>query len=72
MKNLSIIDKLNSEIKKQYPLSSVHLTNLISESLDKGNFASWIFVEVFDTVDHNILLCELDHFSKFDVAKKLC
>jgi len=38
---------------------------LIRESLDKGEFACGVFVDLqkaFDTVDHEILLAKLDHY----------
>ena len=43
----------------------IHLTNLISDSLDNGKFVGGIFVDLqkaFNTVDHKILLSKLEHY----------
>ena len=51
----------------------IHLTNLISESLDNGKFVLGIFFDLqnaFDTVDHKILLIKLEHYSIRGIANK--
>ena len=43
----------------------IHLTDKIREQLDKGNFASGIFVDfqkAFDTVDYQILIQKLNYY----------
>ena len=85
MKNLCIIDKLTFKKKtisillefrfrKNYYLryALIQLTVLITESPDKGKFVCGVFMDLqkaFDTVDHNILLSELDHYSIFNSFK---
>ena len=51
----------------------IHLTSLIPESLNKGEFSCWIFVDlqkVLDTVDHKFLPSKLDHYRIRGVANK--
>ena len=51
----------------------IHLTNLISESLDNGKFVRKIFVDLqnaFDTVNHRILLSELEHYGIRGIGNK--
>ena len=51
----------------------LNLTESIMKALDEGNFACGIFVDLekaFDTVDHNILLKELDHYGVRAISNK--
>ena len=52
----------------------IHLTNKIREQLDCENFAGGIFTDLqraFDTIDHDILIQELNHYSIRGVANKI-
>jgi len=54
--------------------SIITLTEDIRESLDKGEYAVGIFIDLrkaFDTVDHKILLQKLQHFGIRRVANDL-
>ena len=49
----------------------IHLTDKIREQLDKGNFASGIFVDfqkAFDTVDYQILIKKLNYYGIRGIA----
>ena len=41
-------------------MSLITLIDKIAEALDDGDFVIGVFLEAFDTVDHNILLQKLD------------
>ena len=51
----------------------IHLTELIRKQLDDGNYGFGNFVEfqkAFDTVDHDILLKKLEHYSIRGICDK--
>ena len=52
--------------KNALPLALIYLTKIIKEALDQGKYGCGISVDLqkaFDTVDHNILIGKLKHYS---------
>ena len=71
----NVIYSLQIGYRKNYSTTHalIDLTNLISESLDNGNFVCGIFVDLqkaINTVDHGILLSKLDHYGIQGIANK--
>ena len=71
----NIIYPLQFGFRKHYSTAHalIHLTSLITESLDNGKFVCGIFVNLqkgFDTVDHENLLGNLDHYGIRGIANK--
>ena len=71
-----IIYPLQVRFRQKY--STFHaissLTEEISRNLDTGNIDCGIFVDLqkaFDTVEHNILLAKLEHYSILGIANNL-
>ena len=51
----------------------IHLTDKIRHEIDKGNYASGIFVDfqkTFDTVDYHILLKKLEYYGVRGISNK--
>ena len=70
---LKFISLLQFGFRKNYSATHVliHLTNLISESLDKEKFVSRIFFDLqksLDTVDHEVLLSKVENYGIQGVA----
>ena len=71
----NIIYSLQFGFRHHYSTSYalLNLTEAIMKTLDDGNFACGIFVDLqkaFDTVDHSILLSKLCHYGMPGLANK--
>ena len=73
LNNSNIIYNLQFEFRQQYSTSYalINITKNIRKALDDGNIACGVFVDLqkaFDTVDHQILLAELNHYGIHGVS----
>ena len=73
MHNSHVIYPLQFGFQQKYSTSFtlIHLTQTIKEALDQGKYGCGIFVvmqKAFNTVDHNILMGKLIHYSIRGVA----
>ena len=70
---IGFLNQFNQIYTRQFGFRKSHSTTLtliniverVRESLDKGEFARGVFVDLqkaFDTVDHEILLTKLSHY----------
>ena len=67
LSNNNIIYNLQFGFRQQYSISHalINITENIRKSLDDGNIVCGVFVDLqkaFDTVDHQMLLAELNHY----------
>ena len=65
---MSFLNRFDQIYTRQFGFRKAHSTVIVErirKSLDKGEFACGLFVDLqkaFDTVDHEILLSKLDHY----------
>ena len=80
MSLMSFLNRFDQIYSRQFGFRKAHSTvntliNIVEnirESLDKGEFACGVFVDLqkaFDTVDHEILLSKLEHYGIRGIEK---